>query len=46
MDCGKTFFLKNVKHSCSRLEDKVGISNTAEASLYDNDGSIIFMALN
>ena len=34
----KPFSKKRQAYSCSRLEDKVGISNTAKASLYDNDG--------
>ena len=43
--CGRTFFLKKFEHNSSRLEYNVGILRSDKDSLYDDDGLIIFNAL-
>ena len=43
--CGKTFLLKNFEHSCSHLENSVGMLRSSKDSLYDEEGQIIFNAL-
>ena len=43
--CERTFLLKNLVHNSSRLEYNVGMLRSNKDSLYDNDGLIIFNAL-